>query len=629
MARSRLISFQLLGLSAIVLAATAPFLGKAFHVDDSLYLAVARQILRKPWDPYGSELLWEEEPESLFDADFNPPLWSYCIAGVLSMTGEPQVTVLRAGQDDGERNDWIAQTPKTPEVGLHLLSSALVAAAIVALYLLARRFVRWPLCATALVALSPAMLPGQNVMLEGPLMAFWLWATWCYLRAIDTDASRWTWATGILAVLGVLTKYTSGLVLVILALHAVLRRRWRTLWFLLPPVLALMLWSLHNAIVYDRLHVLVIFSRVQTGAREGHGVELYETWGRLLATCRAIGAVTALALPMLWMIWRRHRFWAALGLATCSLAVGWLGKWDMSERLRTRGVQLEDAVAQSLVAKHSGCLHAIGFGALGACTLLGLALTAKPTHVPRSDPTQSWCDSDSEETLLWLWLASVLLFGLLAVPFLAVRHLLPGIPPLVMLVLRRLEQTSLTRFSPATGWVLGCTTLLTAGAGFLVAKADYDFARWYRHVAVDVGARSVAMGRELGRKVWFTGHWGWAYYAQRAGMSPYVAGRTVLRDGDLLLLPLIQTWELPAELVDLDTMVHIKPKAQPLKEGHKVQELLLDWCLSSVRTISTETHYYGGGTVNLPWRFSRKPLDDFLVTQFRVRSQGTEVSGQR
>ena len=82
------------GLCFIVAAATVPFLGKAFHIDDPLYLAVARQILAKPWDPFGAEILWEKSPEYLFDADFNPPLWNYLMAGVLAITGEPTVTTL-------------------------------------------------------------------------------------------------------------------------------------------------------------------------------------------------------------------------------------------------------------------------------------------------------------------------------------------------------------------------------------------------------------------------------------------------------------------------------------------------------------------------------------------------------
>src|SRR6266516_648125 len=132
-----------LGLCLIVLAATVPFLGKPFHIDDPLYLAVARQILQKPWDPFGAEILWEKTPESLFDADFNPPLWSYFLAGAVAITGEPAVITEPAGETAQGTPAFSVTSSRVPEIAAHLLESAFVAAAIVALYLLGRRWVRW------------------------------------------------------------------------------------------------------------------------------------------------------------------------------------------------------------------------------------------------------------------------------------------------------------------------------------------------------------------------------------------------------------------------------------------------------------------------------------------------------
>jgi hypothetical protein len=595
---------QRVALGLIILAATAPFLGKAFHIDDALYLVVARQILAQPLDPYGAEVLWERQPESLFDANFNPPLWNYLMAAVLAVTGEPTPEIQAAGLTEHGTQRFGVETSRAPEVGLHLLQSVFQAAAILAMYCLARRFVRWPLTATALVALSPAMLPGQNVMLEGPTMAFWLWGVWCHIRAIDTDAMRWTWASGALAALGVMTKYTNGLVVILLAVYSIRRRHWRSLAFLAPPVAALALWSLHNWLVYDRAHVLVILSRIQTGERQPVGVQLDESWGRLLATFRAVGAVTALAIPIAAVAaWRRFGGWMLLLLALASAAIGWLGEWDMSMRLAERGQKLLDAAPA----------HAIAYGSLGALVLLGLPLSSIKSS--RRDVGEAHCSADSsEEFLWWIWLGAVLAFGVLATPFLAVRHLLPGVPPLVWLAVRRFDELSADRRT--TRLVLGATTLVTTVCGFLVAKADYDFAAWFRHMAVDVGSRAVADGRTRGQTVWFTGHWGWAYYAERAGMKPFVPGRSKLHEGDLLLLPLIQTWDpVPQELHPYlrGQMQTIKPTPRVPRAGVAAVDKLLDWGISSVRSISTEVHYYSGGTLSLPWQFSRKPLDDFAV----------------
>ncbi|MBI3466027.1 MAG: glycosyltransferase family 39 protein [Planctomycetes bacterium] len=651
-----------------MLAATVPFLCKAFHIDDPLYLAVARQILAKPWDPFGGEMLWEHEPESLFDADFNPPLWSYCLAGVLAVTGEPTVTLQEVESPIPGTPYFRAQTSRKPEVALHLLESVFVAAAIVAMYRLAQRWVRWPLTATALVALSPAMLPGQNVMLEGPVMAFWLWGVWCHLRAIETDCARWTWASGVLAALAVLTKYTSGLVLILLALYSIRRRHWRSLWFLAPPLAALALWTVHNLIVYERVHLLVILSRAQTGERHPVGIRVGESWGRMLAILRVLGAVTALALPIARTAARRWGARVALGLALAASAVGWVGKWDMDTRLGALGITLEDvpradALTQwleehphpptnlaglllwgthtlsELAVIHGNCIHAIAFGALGAYVLGGLALVSWPTQqramngaTGNTEPNRevpgkaSGSPASEEEFLLWLWLGLVLAFNIFAVPFLAARHLLPGLPPLVWLVLRRLDQQSGPTATPGSGRLLGWTTFLTAACGFLAAKADYDFAEWYRHMAVDVASRSAAGGRLKEKQLWFTGHWGWPYYAERVGLKPFLPSRFEVHAGDFLLMPVLQTWTaIPDELHPnlQGRMETIKPKPWPLVQTpFPWINNLLDGCLNSGRTISTGVHFYGHAVNDLPWRFSRNPLDDFAVIEVMADIKG-------
>lgn len=619
--------YQRVGLSLIVLVATVPFFGKAFHVDDPLYLAVARQILAKPWDPFGAEILWEKTEEPLFDADFNPPLWSYLLAPVLAITGEPKVTVVPAGKNDQGTPIFRAEPPsRLPEVAMHLVESIFVAAAIVALYLLSKRWVRWPLTATALVALSPAMLPGQNVMLEGPVMAFWLWSVWCHQRGIGRDDMRWIRGAGVLAALAVLTKYTSGLVILLLVVDSVRRRNWRSLCILVPPVAAIALWSLHNWLLYERLHVLVIFSRAQTGGREPLGVQLYESWGRLLAMFRAVGAITALALPVAGTVLRRRGVWVGIVLYAVSVGVGWLGQWDMADRLIER-----DGREPSNVFPENIPSHLLVFASLGAITLGGLALCGRGQGRVINEPATPRTGSCDADTFLWVWLLAVLIFGVFATPFLAIRHLLPGVPPLVWLVLRRLDES----FSGSWQWLARCllvpTVAISTVCGILVAKADDDWANWYRHLAVDVASRTVEAGRTRDKSVWYTGHWGWAYYAERVGIKPYIPGRTQMGEGDFLLMPLVQTWQLPPQ--ELKPYLHgllppIQPTPKPIElTGNLTVDKTLDWCLNSVRTISNEVHLYGSGTVTVPWQFSRKPLEFFRVIEVKSDPTKRDASG--
>jgi hypothetical protein len=43
--------------------------------------------------------------------------------------------------------------------------------------------------------------------------------------------------------------------------------------------------------------------------------------------------------------------------------------------------------------------------------------------------------------------------------------------------------------------------------------------------------------KAAGRTVWYTGHWGFQYYAERLGMTALEPGRTLVRQGDWLVVP--------------------------------------------------------------------------------------------
>ena len=53
-------------LIAVTIAALAPFLNKAFHIDDPLFLWMAQQIVKHPVDPYGFSVNWASFPEPIW-----------------------------------------------------------------------------------------------------------------------------------------------------------------------------------------------------------------------------------------------------------------------------------------------------------------------------------------------------------------------------------------------------------------------------------------------------------------------------------------------------------------------------------------------------------------------------------
>ena len=71
-------------LAAAVIACLVPFSGKAFNVDDTLFIYVARQITQHPLDPYGFKVNWFLDAVPMAYETKNPPLAAYYIAAAAS-----------------------------------------------------------------------------------------------------------------------------------------------------------------------------------------------------------------------------------------------------------------------------------------------------------------------------------------------------------------------------------------------------------------------------------------------------------------------------------------------------------------------------------------------------------------
>src|SRR5438132_2508445 len=70
-----------------VIAALAPFLNKAFHIDDPLFLWIAHQVSQHPAHPYGFSVNWYVSAKPVFSVMQNPPLNAYYMALAASFFG--------------------------------------------------------------------------------------------------------------------------------------------------------------------------------------------------------------------------------------------------------------------------------------------------------------------------------------------------------------------------------------------------------------------------------------------------------------------------------------------------------------------------------------------------------------
>src|ERR1039457_988335 len=74
-----------------LLLTLGPFLNKAVHIDDSLFVWTAEQILKHPGDFYGFDVNWYGTTDSMASVNCNPPTTSYLLAGVMAIFGEREI----------------------------------------------------------------------------------------------------------------------------------------------------------------------------------------------------------------------------------------------------------------------------------------------------------------------------------------------------------------------------------------------------------------------------------------------------------------------------------------------------------------------------------------------------------
>src|SRR5437868_612325 len=74
------------GLVLATIACLLPFVGKAVHMDDPLFIWAARQMQSRWWDPYGFNLNWYGTLTPMHEVTMNPPLASAYLALLLTIS---------------------------------------------------------------------------------------------------------------------------------------------------------------------------------------------------------------------------------------------------------------------------------------------------------------------------------------------------------------------------------------------------------------------------------------------------------------------------------------------------------------------------------------------------------------
>lgn len=523
--------------AAFVVLSALPFLGKAYHIDEPAYLAIAGHIARDPLHPLSFLYNWYGRAVPMSEVNAYPTILPYLLAAAAGLT---------------RGLEWRTRLAFLP----------FDLAAGLALYGLAARLLKRPLWPTLTILAGPAYLLNiQHIMPDKLLAAFGLTSLYLLLRGLDEGRSAWIRASAALMMLALLSKIT-GIFLLLLAALAARRRRqpWR------------------GVILYGALAAgpLLLFLGKEFAGDAWGGIAATGLWflnrgaafhagdipGRLRALLCFTGGCGLATLPGGFLLLKDGRRWAALAAAGAAAAL----------LLPVFDTQAVAALDRALGA------------AFAAAAGLSVAVCLRP-EARRGE----------ERRLLLAWIFIVGGLQLLFYWSIVTRYVLFLLIPLALLQAHLLEETASER--TLRRLYLGSFLSILA-LSLTLAAVDARYAAAQRDTA-DAARRYVAAGK----RVWFTGHWGFQYYMEKAGavaVDRGAGGWAAARAGDILIVPVNNTniLSIPMDLRIADVRAAEIGEAVPLR------------LISAGRA-----GFYSSVFGFLPFAVSGEPLERFYVAK--------------
>lgn len=473
-------SFALMVLAAVTLACLCPFLGKAFHIDDPLFIWCGKHIVSEPGNFYNFALNWSGKTEPMAQVTQNPPLASYYLALVGVLLG------------------W-------GEISLHVGFLLPALAAVWGTYLLAKRLCAHPLAAALVTVTAPVFLiSSTNVMCDTMMLALWVWALVFWTAGLAADSAVKLCAGAALMAACGLTKYF-GFALVPLALaYALMERRKFGRWLacLLIPIAIMALYELLTHKLYGRGSLFDAFNYSQN---QGGGGDMVS---KILTVLSFSGGSVIVLLPAVALFWGRRGF-----IGACVVAI-LLGAYFVARKMAGHASTLDSgSVRWPLVIQ----------AALFATAGLVLIILATVDLLEQRS---------SESVLLFFWTTGTFAFVCVACWQVSGRYLLPMLPAAAILLVRRLEFRKLLQVGNQIGplWApLGFSLVIA----LMATWADTALANSMRTAAFSIQQQAGATAHT----VWFEGHWGFQYYMEQQGAKPVDFWHMPFAAGDAVVLP--------------------------------------------------------------------------------------------
>jgi 4-amino-4-deoxy-L-arabinose transferase-like glycosyltransferase len=496
-----------LSLALATIACLIPFSGRAFHVDDTLFVRAARQIAAHPLDPYGFEITWDTTPTPMSDVTQNPPLASYYMALVAQIAG------------------W---SERTIHLGFILVAVALV----LGTYRLASKFTESPWLAAFATLIAPGvMVSAASVMCDTMMLTLWVWAAVLWIEGLDTGKTHLLIISGALTGASALTKYFGAALIPLLLVYSIvrLRRAGAYLVCLLIPVAMLAGYEFWTDNLYG--HGLLQGAADFAQEQRAHAKS-------------SLPAMVAICLSF---------------TGGCSLLGAFFAPWVWSRKSIAAGVAAGGALSYALIANWFDVGLHIGTGIrpswrwfigpqLVVCIAGGLsilALAVKDLHRKRN----------ADSLFLALWVGGTFFFAAILNYTVNARSVLPLIPAVAILLARHFDV-----FPPRSPLIVAAVLLVSGALSLWVTAADSELGNSARTAANLIFDKT--HGR--GGNVFFEGHWGFQYYMESKGAEPLDIDHPDLQSGDFIVIPHnnTETRELQPDVISSEETIELPLKSK-------------------------------------------------------------------
>jgi hypothetical protein len=472
---------------AVTVLCLVPFAGKAFHIDDTLFIAAAKHIQSNPTDFYGFNINWYGSEMPMAEVTKNPPLACYYIALVAKLFG------------------W-------SEIALHIAFLVPAVAAALGSFYLAKQFCSQPVLAVMAGVLTPVFLVSStNVMCDTMMLAFWVWAVVVWIWGINKNQWSVLLVGTMLIAICALTKYFGMSLVVLLFVYSVARKRKIGVWvlYLLVPVAILALYQWATFALYGR-GLLTDAASYATKRNWNLGVEFL--WKGLVSLAFTGGGIITVLFyaPLLWS---RRILVSVIVLMVLFCLVGRIGGFS----IRHSNVVRLDVLIQF------GLMSLVGVGVVW--------LTVADLYKCR----------DCNSLLLFLWVLGTFFFAGFVNWTVNERSILPMAPAVGILLVRALDRQGETGRQIKGWWRIRWPLILAAIVALSVCWADYTLAGTARDAAKTIRQAY----KNQPNVIWFQGHWGFQYYMETYGgrALDFKGSRPLI--GDIIVFPVNNSNVMP------------------------------------------------------------------------------------